>query len=88
MTSALTITDEELAPLIQRRPAWLRKHYETLRGEHGLPSKLPGGWSWSRPAVLRWLETYGMAREDKALAGENAVLAQRDALMAAFGRAA
>lgn len=90
---SLTITADELAELLQppcrNRVRWLQRHHERLTSEDGMPKKLPGGWTWSRLAVMAWIATYGAPRQARIEAADTLIRQQQKQLMEAFsGRAA
>lgn len=52
---------EELAALLHRKPAWLRRSWRQLVKEHGFPRPLPGaGLVWSRALVDTWIRSGGV----------------------------
>jgi hypothetical protein len=92
MSDSLTISAEEIGRLLQpdiKNPArWLQAHHAELTDKHGMPRRLPGGWVWSRLAVLTWIGTFGAPAAIRAEVADNLIRQQQQAIMAAFGRAA
>lgn len=92
-TASLTITADEIGTMLMphlRHPArWVRKHHAELTEKEGMPRKLPGGWVWSRLAVMAWIGTYGAPRAARAEAADTLIRRQQREVMEAFaGRAA
>lgn len=65
--STLTIDAREVAGLLGIAETTFRNKRARLEIEDHFPPKLPGGNRWSRPAVVRWIETNG---ESYAIGGE------------------
>lgn len=93
MPEPLTISAAELGPMLQpdlKDPArWLQRHHAMLTEKTGMPKKLPGGWVWSRLAVMAWIGTYGAPTATRVAVAENLIRTQQCSIMDAFqGRAA
>lgn len=88
----LTIDDLELGRALQprrKRPAlWLRRNYARLVEKEGMPPKLPGGWSFSRAAVMTWMAAYGQPEAVRQEMADNMVKDQQDNILKLFGAAA
>jgi hypothetical protein len=61
----LVISAVEVAALLgfRCRESFSRQRRETLEAA-GFPKKLPGLNGWSKPAILRWLESNGATGND------------------------
>lgn len=93
MQESLTIGAKELGELLMpscKDPArWIQNHHAELTEKHGMPRKLPGGWVWSRLAMMAWIATYGAPAATRVEATQNLIRKQQQDILAAFsGRAA
>lgn len=73
------VTIEELAEVLEKSPAYLKRHWLTLHLKKGLPRKLAIGWLWPRAPVEAWLQGGSGTRLAPAslAANQNAALAKR-----------
>ena len=56
----VTLTIDEVAEMLHRRPETLRRRWRALNREHDFPRPLPGlGLVWSRALVVAWIEAGG-----------------------------
>lgn len=83
-----TISADELGALLMpsvRDPGrWLKNHHQDLTARSGLPKKLPGGWVWSRAAVMSWMVNYGAPRPVRVEANTNVIASQQKKILAGF----
>lgn len=91
MPEPLTISADELGRLLRpdaRDPArWIQRRHAELTEKHGMPRKLPGGWTWSRLAVLTWIATYGAPAALRVETGNNLIRQQQREILDAFAAA-
>lgn len=88
-----TISADELGPMLKPSlkdaARWLQRHHQRLTETEGLPRKLPGGWVWSRLAVMAWIAHYGAPREARIIANINTIRQQQKNILDGLnGRAA
>lgn len=88
MQESLTMGAEELGRLLMlpvKDPGrWIQRHHQEWSAKHGMPKKLPGGWAWSRLAVMAWIGTYGAPAAARTEATQNLIRQQQKNILDAF----
>lgn len=74
-----TVSIDELAAALGRRPSWLRRHWRRIHEEFGFPRKHPTGPTWPRQAVAAWLRAGGMNRDLATVPGAGGAIANDNA---------
>jgi hypothetical protein len=81
----LTLSLEEVAALVHRKPAGFRRTWRRLHHEVGFPAPLRGlGLVWSRRLVEAWIEGTALARppaNDDAPADLSTIVAAQNAML-------